>query len=117
MHSKYFQQLYLKNNTNQTYLYKFKVALTCGSITQPLEDDRFIIDNWIEFQSNNDKLYKLRNALLCICTYKIQNANYKFTNFENDVIDTVVSIISAEDSANGNIIFKTSSNLFLNDFF
>lgn len=77
--------------------------MTCGKITHPLEDNTFTLDNWIEFKLNNEYFYKFKSILDYVNHLKIENIQHRFDRFENGVIETVVSLLSAEDAANGKI--------------
>lgn len=70
-------------------------------MSQPLEDNLFTIDNWVDFQVNNNLLYKIRGVIQNVIDLKIKTPGFKFTKMHDAVIDTVVTVLSAEDSALG----------------
>lgn len=73
-----------------------------------IENQTIIVNNWLQFTTANENFFVFRKMLEKILLNKISVPERRSQYFEDAAINTLVTILSAEDSAKG----KTNFNFF-----
>lgn len=78
-------------------MFRFKVALCMGQKTQ-IENERIVVNNWLQFTTSNEDFSVFCRILEKIILSRITSPEKKGEYYENAAIETLHTILSAEDS-------------------